>query len=447
MGDYYQLLGLAADASHDQIKQAFRRQARLYHPDLHPDNPEAAEKFRQLRRAYEVLIDTRQRSAYDRERAIGANVPVEQSSAGSTDATSTASPKIAYVRGVEKLQQQDYLAALTHFGRALELDPHFDLAYLKRCEVLLHLGRDRDILEDCQSLLKLQPDSDDAYYYRGRARQHLGYLQAAIQAYTQALNLGSKRRDLYFHRGNAYNESGNRRNALRDWRRYAELCERHHDERGYRSAMDILARYGQQSTTLRSLAGRAIVTVSNHLAAYTQAAGCSLREPVGGILPAFIRVGTHHGALAGCAYVGVVAGSVQACWLWGNLPPAVPTFKGWTGLGFAFIPFAVFWGTGAIATFLSGNRSFNLNAGAFMAGAALLPLGGLALVSIALLRLGWPLLTIAAALFAACWLVLALYGGYTRLLKLPETTAAIAVPSAIATSAGLIYLVLATARS
>lgn len=440
MGDYYQLLGLDVDASREQIKQAFRRQARLYHPDLHPNNPEAAEKFRQLRQAYEVLIDARQRSAYDRERGADSapKSPVRPDTSERSDATSTVSPQVAYVRGVEKLQQQDYLAALEHFGRALDLDPHFGRAYLKRCEVLLNLGRDRDILEDCQNLLKLQPENADAYYYRGRARQHLGYLQAAIQAYTQALHLSSERRDIYYYRGNAHNESGNRRSALRDWRRYAELCERHHDDIGYRSAMDALARHGQQPTAFGSRAAQALVAATNHLTNYTRAAGRLLREPVGGMLPAYLGAGESHGTLAGCFYIGVVAASVRLSRVWSGMP-VLSAFEGWSWLGLALVPFVGVLGTGAIAVSLSGKGSFSLNAGIFAAGATLLPVGGLALVtSIGFLPFGRPVLAV-ATLFAFCWLILGLYGSYTRLLKLPGPIATIATPSAIAASMTLIY--------
>jgi len=63
--DYYELLGVARDASHAQIKQAFRRLARELHPDV-SDDPDAAPRFRSITEAYEVLSDPERRQLYDR---------------------------------------------------------------------------------------------------------------------------------------------------------------------------------------------------------------------------------------------------------------------------------------------------------------------------------------------------------------------------------------------
>ncbi len=64
--DYYDVLGVAKDASAADIKSAFRKNAMKYHPDRNPDNPEAEQKFKSLGEAYEVLSDEQKRAAYDR---------------------------------------------------------------------------------------------------------------------------------------------------------------------------------------------------------------------------------------------------------------------------------------------------------------------------------------------------------------------------------------------
>ncbi len=66
MQDLYELLGLDRDASADDVKRAYRRLAREFHPDANPGNSEAAARFREIAAAYEVLSDPRRRARYDR---------------------------------------------------------------------------------------------------------------------------------------------------------------------------------------------------------------------------------------------------------------------------------------------------------------------------------------------------------------------------------------------
>nr|WP_297279672.1 molecular chaperone DnaJ [uncultured Butyricicoccus sp.] len=63
--DYYEVLGVSKSASDEDIKKAHRKLAKKYHPDLNRDNPEAAEKFKELNEAYEVLSDKDKRARYD----------------------------------------------------------------------------------------------------------------------------------------------------------------------------------------------------------------------------------------------------------------------------------------------------------------------------------------------------------------------------------------------
>ncbi|MBW4557995.1 MAG: J domain-containing protein [Trichormus sp. ATA11-4-KO1] len=63
--DYYAILGISKTASQEEIKQAFRKQARKYHPDVNPGNKQAEAKFKEVNEAYEVLSDTDKRKKYD----------------------------------------------------------------------------------------------------------------------------------------------------------------------------------------------------------------------------------------------------------------------------------------------------------------------------------------------------------------------------------------------
>ena len=75
--DYYGILGVDKSATDQQIKKAYRKLARKYHPDVNPDNEEAAEKFREISVAQEVLLDPQKRQIVD----MGGD-PMEQRGAG-----------------------------------------------------------------------------------------------------------------------------------------------------------------------------------------------------------------------------------------------------------------------------------------------------------------------------------------------------------------------------
>lgn len=63
--DYYEVLGVSKGATDDEIKKAYRKLAKKYHPDLNKNNPEAAEKFKEAGEAYEILSDKDKRARYD----------------------------------------------------------------------------------------------------------------------------------------------------------------------------------------------------------------------------------------------------------------------------------------------------------------------------------------------------------------------------------------------
>lgn len=71
--DFYKTLDVSEDASESDIKKAYRKLSRKYHPDLNPDDKQAEKKFKEISEAYDVLSDKKQREEYDQIRRYGAS--------------------------------------------------------------------------------------------------------------------------------------------------------------------------------------------------------------------------------------------------------------------------------------------------------------------------------------------------------------------------------------
>lgn len=219
--DYYRRLRLPKDASGQEIKAAFRRLSRQYHPDLHPGKPAALRRFRALREAYEVLADRVRRQQYDEQQGYGTGC--HRGHAVKKLPDSLKSSADLYIRGVRYMLAHHYQAAMSDYSQAIALDPEFAEAHMRRAEVRYLLKDDSGVLADCQRAIALNSTEPKTYFYQGMARYRLDYVQSAIAAFTDAITCDPNDAQVYYRRGLAHQDLHQISEAAQDFRRAAQL--------------------------------------------------------------------------------------------------------------------------------------------------------------------------------------------------------------------------------
>lgn len=94
--DYYKILGVPRDADEGQIKRAYRKKAKQYHPDLNPGNAEAEAKFKNIVEAYEVLGNAEKRRQYDAKQEKAAGFGQKTGQNRTSDKNRAATPRMNF---------------------------------------------------------------------------------------------------------------------------------------------------------------------------------------------------------------------------------------------------------------------------------------------------------------------------------------------------------------
>ena len=441
--DYYSILQVSSQATSEDIKLSFRRLARQYHPDLNPNNPETAEQFKKISEAYEILSDEIKRRRYDTNRRL------EQKTSYTTY-TTTSDSKVTtkvsqaqdfYLRGLAKSKNKQYQKAIREYSKAIELDPKFIEAYLKRCEMRYKLGDNQGVLDDCYRIIKIKSSVPKAYYYQGRARFSLGYVQSAIDSYSEAIRQQPNYAQVYYHRGIAYRDIKDNFLALEDWQIAADLFHNESNYNAYRhtkkqiNSLNKDFNLGGGIETVMNVVNNAFVTFISYIF-----------SPVSRLLPAFARLSPSQ-AIAVSLIYGVGADlclTGSSYLLVGSAYPFMPSvleFNFWQLLTLNFLPFLTLTLMSAIVRSLVNNRGTIIH-DLFLAGTSLLPLGlSFLIMGFVASSQGIPiLLFITLIVFGFSYGILTLYTNCTQILRLSETKSTFLVPLITAVTVGFHYL-------
>jgi curved DNA-binding protein CbpA len=406
---YYEILRVSSQSSAAEIKKAFRRLARQVHPDLHPNDAEAAAQFKQISEAYEVLGDAERRSQYD---ILLTESPSDEASTEPQSYTS------CYRQAIHKLSQRDYRGAVADFTQAIAIFPGGTEAYLGRAKAYDALKDDKAVLEDCYQILQRDSNSAQAYVYQGQARSRLGYPQGAVEAYTQAIALEATFAQAYYRRAQARLEQKESALAYQDLQKAIELFRTQQNWTQLQRAEQMLKGL-QQHNTAMSLSQAALPQFLK--LAFSNLPGMVL-NPSGNLLPTFARLTPFQAGWAGLLYGFTGVGF----WTLGTWRENANTFlfssSALTGLT-AYLSVTI----SLILARLVAQGHGSYWGDLFLSGVASLPMALLMLLSNLVAPLGSSVLS-ALWVIASCYSILIVYIGCTQLSNMSEPRAMVTVP-------------------
>ncbi|MGK7888595.1 MAG: DnaJ domain-containing protein [Leptolyngbyaceae cyanobacterium] len=418
---YYDLLEITPSADLVAIRQAFRRLARRYHPDVNPGDRTALERFQQISHAYQVLSDPAARSRYD--------ATLQGATWSDAEAKSNRTATEWYQQGLQLTQQGRYANSIEAYTQALHLNPQLLEAYDQRGFSYYKLGKTVEAFADFAEAMTLNDQQATSYYYRGLTRLKLGYNQGAIADFSQAIALDPDHGQAYYHRGISYRELEEYSQAQQDFIQAEQILIRQqkvalaHDARAAYRQLDRSARISTVLfSSLRALPGDLAMVLLRVVTQPRQSmAICSDRLPPPRanlvsliLLTGFVLTLVHtvNSRWSNVRAIGLIEGST------------VGKSLSWVMLiGLGLTPFIIIL-LGSVLTQVIAKQPVKWRLSYFLAGIGLFPLYGIILAG------GWGTAPVFGfiSLIGGGYLLLLLYGGCRYGLQCNH---AIAITSAI----------------
>lgn len=195
--DYYKILGVPPIAGKEEIKKAYKQQAKQFHPDLNPDNRlYAEEKMKELSEAYDVLMDPIRRQEYGLLRHFTARVPSQLKRSGSPNNALSKELEKKNESFIEKIKNFFHRKADNSGSKEMpkEVADRFamGITYLARNEEnMLQLAK-----SEFQAVIEQMPDNKYALYNIGLIFYKLGCYDDALLMFKKLLSMNSKDPDV-----------------------------------------------------------------------------------------------------------------------------------------------------------------------------------------------------------------------------------------------------------
>ena len=408
--NYYKILQVSPQATLEEIKVAFRRLARQYHPDLNQNDPLSEEKFKEISEAYEILVN----SNSQQKDQFNHNYQQKQPSQ-----SSSSSPQSFYLRGIKKALKKQYLAAIDDYCQAILLKPDFLEVYIKRCEAYFYTHQYQKCLEDCQAILRLDSNCFESYYFQGRSRYKLGYLQGAVEAYTKGIKIQSDSALSYYYRGIAYHELEQNKRAVADLQQSIYLFKIQEDISGLNTAqkkLDYFLGYSRQPLKIKTcsllISLKSFLTLSVNI----------LLNPGGDFLARLAKLNSNQTLIYGILY-SLIFNAVYTFYVFSN--SKYPLEYQMTLIDLIILGLLPFLGLMVSSLFfqLINRRVTRLKNSIFFSGASLLPwIIFMIFDSFVLSELYFARLI--TLVFTGCYTLLLLYNGCLQIYDFSERVAA-----------------------